>query len=96
MKLVTFIEIINCLLNFTGPVQKYQEGEVNIHYRTPVRLEEKTWIPEHQLRMQQETVLRKIYQEERQKKYLQELRDLEMRRHQDFVRYLDYPLSMLM
>lgn len=60
---------------------------MNIHYKTPVRLEEKTWIPEHQLRVQQEAVLRRIYQEERHKKYLQELRDLEMRRHQDFIRY---------
>ncbi|CAG0924034.1 unnamed protein product, partial [Notodromas monacha] len=72
--------------SWKGPVQKYQESEVNIHYRTPVRLEEKTWIPEQQLRMQQEAALRKRYQEERRKKYLQELQDSEMRRHQDYMR----------
>ena len=33
---------------------KYNEGEVNIHYKTPIRREEKEFIPEDELRKRQE------------------------------------------
>ncbi|CAG0883988.1 unnamed protein product [Cyprideis torosa] len=70
-----------------SPHGKYVEGEVNIHYRTPVRVPERDFIPEEELRRRQENNLRKLYMEERRKKYMQELQDQENRRHQDFYSY---------
>ena len=37
---------------------KYNEGEVNIHYKTPIRREEKEFIPEDELRKRQEDQVR--------------------------------------
>ena len=39
---------------------RYNEGEVNIHYKTPVRQEAKEFIPEDELRRRQEDQV-KIY-----------------------------------
>ncbi|CAG0900909.1 unnamed protein product [Darwinula stevensoni] len=64
---------------------KYNEGQVNIHYRTPVRALEKEFIPEDELRRRQASQMRRLYEEERHRKFLQELQDQEMRRHQDFL-----------
>merc|ERR1711935_787366 len=47
---------------------KYNEGEVNIHYKTPIRREEKEFIPEDELRKQQEDQMRKFYEDIEQKK----------------------------
>ena len=33
---------------------RYAEGEVNIHYRSPIRREEKDYVPEDELRKRQE------------------------------------------
>ncbi|KAG0703358.1 hypothetical protein GWK47_024874 [Chionoecetes opilio] len=62
---------------------KYESGEVNIHYRTPIRIEQKESIPEEELARRQEEHMRKVYENERRKKYLAELEDIERRRHTD-------------
>lgn len=62
---------------------KYESGEVNIHYRTPVRIEQKEAIPEEELARRQEEHMKKVYEQERRKKYLAELEDIERRRHTD-------------
>ncbi|XP_035227912.1 sorbin and SH3 domain-containing protein 2-like isoform X3 [Stegodyphus dumicola] len=63
---------------------QYQETEVNIHYRSPIRHLEKEYIEEEELRKRQEDAMRKLYEEERRKKQQQELAEIEMRRHSDF------------
>ncbi|XP_055953205.1 vinexin-like isoform X5 [Argiope bruennichi] len=67
-----------------APTHKYEETEVNIHYRSPVRHLEKEYIDEEELRKIQEDAMRKLYEEERRKKHQQELAEIEMRRHSDF------------
>ncbi|CAL1298380.1 unnamed protein product, partial [Larinioides sclopetarius] len=67
-----------------APTHKYEESEVNIHYRSPVRHLEKEYIEEEELRKIQEDAMRKLYEEERRKKHQQELAEIEMRRHSDF------------
>ncbi|KAK3883729.1 hypothetical protein Pcinc_011963 [Petrolisthes cinctipes] len=62
---------------------KYESGEVNIHYRTPIRIEQKEAIPEEELARRQEEHMKKVYENERRKKYLAELEDIERRRHTD-------------
>ncbi|CAL8126696.1 unnamed protein product, partial [Orchesella dallaii] len=66
----------------SSPV-KYAESEVNIHYRAPVRFEEKEYISEDELRRRQEIAMRRFYEEQRQRKFLQEIQDMENRRHMD-------------
>lgn len=56
---------------------------MNIHYRTPVRIEQKEAIPEEELARRQEEHMKKVYEQERRKKYLAELEDIERRRHTD-------------
>ncbi|GBN25312.1 Sorbin and SH3 domain-containing protein 1 [Araneus ventricosus] len=68
----------------TAPTHKYEESEVNIHYRSPIRHLEKEYIDEEELRKIQEDAMRKLYEEERRKKHQQELAEMEMRRHSDF------------
>lgn len=63
---------------------KYQETEVNIHYRSPIHNLEKEYIEEEELRKRQEEAMKKFYEEEKYKKYLQQLAEIEMRRHNDF------------
>lgn len=59
-------------------------GEVTIHYRSPVRgLARDAALSEEELARRQEEAMRRIYQEERRRKYLQELHDMESRRHTD-------------
>lgn len=62
---------------------RYVEGDVNIHYKTPIRYEYKDLIPEDELAHRQAESMKKLYQEERRRKYLQELNDLNSRRHTD-------------
>ncbi|XP_076318176.1 uncharacterized protein LOC143229560 isoform X3 [Tachypleus tridentatus] len=62
---------------------QYQESEVNIHYRSPVRNLEKGYIEEEELRHIQEDAMRKFYEEEKYKKQLQQLEEMEKRRHSD-------------
>lgn len=51
--------------------RKYVEDEVTIHYRSPVRHEIKEAISEEELARRQAEAMRRIYQEERRRKYLQ-------------------------
>lgn len=67
---------------FTESARRYIEGDVNIHYKTPVRYELKDPISDAELIHRQEQ-MKKLYQEERRRKYLQELQDLNNRRHGD-------------
>ncbi|XP_068145864.1 uncharacterized protein CAP isoform X5 [Drosophila tropicalis] len=61
----------------------YDEPDVNIHFKTPVRHEYKQNISEEELAIRQAEHMQKLYQEERRRKYLQELQDMNSRRHTD-------------
>ncbi|XP_021927935.1 sorbin and SH3 domain-containing protein 1 isoform X7 [Zootermopsis nevadensis] len=62
---------------------RYVESEVTIHYRSPVRSEAKEVLSEEELARRQAEAMRRIYQEERRRKYLHELQDMNSRRHTD-------------
>lgn len=64
--------------------RRYVETDVNIHYKTPVRFEYKDPVPEAELAYRQAEHMKKLYQEERRRKYLQELQDMSNRRHADY------------
>lgn len=51
--------------------RRYVENEVTIHYRSPVRQEVKEMLSEEELARKQADAMRRIYQEERRRKYLQ-------------------------
>ncbi|KAG5678402.1 hypothetical protein PVAND_008077 [Polypedilum vanderplanki] len=68
---------------FSDSQKKYVENDVNIHYKVPVRYEFKHAIPDDELARQQAEHMKKVYQEERRRKYLQELQDMSNRRHTD-------------
>ncbi|XP_068145877.1 uncharacterized protein CAP isoform X17 [Drosophila tropicalis] len=61
----------------------YYQTDVNIHFKTPVRHEYKQNISEEELAIRQAEHMQKLYQEERRRKYLQELQDMNSRRHTD-------------
>lgn len=63
--------------------RRYVEGEVTIHYRSPVRTEAKESLSEEELARRSAENMRRVYQEERRRKYLQELHDIDSRRHTD-------------
>ncbi|XP_078046707.1 cbl-associated protein isoform X3 [Augochlora pura] len=63
--------------------RRYVEGEVTIHYRSPVRTEAKEPLSEEELTRRSTENMRRVYQEERRRKYLQELHDIDSRRHTD-------------
>ncbi|XP_011869881.1 PREDICTED: uncharacterized protein LOC105563146 isoform X5 [Vollenhovia emeryi] len=63
--------------------RRYVEGEVTIHYRSPVRTEAKEPLTEEELARRSAENMRRVYQEERRRKYLQELHDIDSRRHTD-------------
>lgn len=74
--------------------RRYVEGDVNIHYKTPVRYEIKDPISDAEIIQRQEQ-MKKLYQEERRRKYLQELQDLNNRRHTDnFTPTQKSPISL--
>ncbi|GAB6028154.1 hypothetical protein CHUAL_002364 [Chamberlinius hualienensis] len=62
---------------------RYRDGQVNIHYRSPVRNMEKEYICDEEIRRKQEVMMKQFYEEERRKKAIQELLDIESRRHTD-------------
>lgn len=66
----------------TESPRRYVESDVNIHYRAPVRYEYKDPISDAELYYRKEQ-MKKLYQEERRRKYLQELQDMHNRRHTD-------------
>lgn len=68
--------------NYESP-HKYAESEVTLQYKIPVRNEIKEAWSEEELNRRQVEAMRRIYQEERRRKYLQELQDMTNRRHTD-------------
>ncbi|XP_030369114.1 uncharacterized protein LOC115620079 isoform X9 [Scaptodrosophila lebanonensis] len=63
---------------------QYSNGsDVNIHFKTPIRHEYKQSLSEEELARNQAEHMQKLYQEERRRKYLQELQDMNSRRHTD-------------
>lgn len=56
---------------------------MTIHYRSPVRAEAKEILSEEELARRSAENMRRVYQEERRRKYLQELHDIDSRRHTD-------------
>ncbi|XP_017773063.1 PREDICTED: uncharacterized protein LOC108560112 isoform X2 [Nicrophorus vespilloides] len=75
--------------------RKYVENEVTIHYRTPVRQEVKEALSEDELAKRQADAMRKIYEDERRRKYLQELHDMKSRRHTDnFIPSQKSPIAL--
>ncbi|XP_046810469.1 uncharacterized protein LOC111691266 isoform X8 [Lucilia cuprina] len=84
---------------------RYYESDVNIHFKTPVRQEFKYPLSEEELAIRQAEQMQKLYQEERRRKYLQELQDMNSRRHTDnftpsqkspipLNRYDDFPADL--
>lgn len=59
------------------------DGNVNIHYKTPIRQEFKGIIPEDELAEQQADAMRVIYEQEKRRKQWQEVEDIQKRRHTD-------------
>ncbi|XP_063700592.1 sorbin and SH3 domain-containing protein 1-like [Culicoides brevitarsis] len=66
-----------------GSAKKYHKSNINIHYETPVLLEEKEFIPENVLAHQQANHMIKVYEETRKSKALKEKAANESRRHTD-------------
>ncbi|XP_052842339.1 uncharacterized protein LOC128256191 isoform X25 [Drosophila gunungcola] len=58
-------------------------SDVNIHFKTPIRHEQRQNVPEEELAIRQAEHMQKLYHEERRRKYLQELQDMNSRRHTD-------------
>ncbi|XP_058066294.1 uncharacterized protein LOC131215916 [Anopheles bellator] len=65
--------------------RRYIESDVNIHYKTPIRFEYKDPIPDDELAYRQAEHMRRVYQEERRRKYINELEDMHSRRHTDNI-----------
>nr|XP_040224775.2 uncharacterized protein LOC120950637 isoform X9 [Anopheles coluzzii] len=85
--------------------RRYIESDVNIHYKTPIRFEYKEPIPDDELAYRQAEHMRRVYQEERRRKYIHELEDMNARRHMDNIlpsqkspiplnRYDDFPADL--
>ncbi|XP_013138913.1 PREDICTED: uncharacterized protein LOC106103651 isoform X1 [Papilio polytes] len=66
-----------------SPSRRYVEGDVNIHYRCPVRREPLPLVPERELARHQAEHMKRLYRDQKRHKYLQELQDMQNRRHQD-------------
>ncbi|XP_045494143.1 uncharacterized protein LOC123693189 isoform X9 [Colias croceus] len=66
-----------------SPSRRYVESDVNIHYRCPVRHDPLPLVPERELARQQAEHMKQLYREQKRNKYLQELQDMQNRRHQD-------------
>ncbi|XP_034952537.1 uncharacterized protein [Chelonus insularis] len=73
----------HCRSDYQESPRRYVEGEVTIHYRSPVRTEAKEILSEEELARRSAENMRRVYQEERRRKYLQELHDIDSRRHTD-------------
>ncbi|XP_039483648.1 uncharacterized protein LOC120446604 isoform X9 [Drosophila santomea] len=61
----------------------YYATDVNIHFKTPIRHEQRQNLSEEELAIRQADHMQKLYHEERRRKYLQELQDMNSRRHTD-------------
>ncbi|XP_050095633.1 uncharacterized protein LOC126577765 isoform X15 [Anopheles aquasalis] len=71
--------------SFEESPRRYIESDVNIHYKTPIRFEYKEPIPDDELAYRQAEHMRRVYQEERRRKYINELEDMHSRRHADNI-----------
>ncbi|KAF5287124.1 hypothetical protein FQA39_LY16047 [Lamprigera yunnana] len=73
----------------TESPRRYVENDVTIHYKTPIRQEVKDSLSEEELSRRQAEHMKRVYEEERRRKYLQvrdftnELQDINSRRHTD-------------
>ncbi|XP_058123619.1 uncharacterized protein LOC131294805 [Anopheles ziemanni] len=72
-------------VTFEESPRRYIESDVNIHYKTPIRFEYKEPIPDDELAYRQAEHMRRVYQEERRRKYINELEDMHSRRHTDNI-----------
>uniref|UniRef100_A0A182JST1 SoHo domain-containing protein n=1 Tax=Anopheles christyi TaxID=43041 RepID=A0A182JST1_9DIPT len=92
-------------ITFEESPRRYIESDVNIHYKTPIRFEYKDPIPDDELAFRQAEHMRRVYQEERRRKYIHELEDMNARRHTDNIlpsqkspiplnRYDDFPADL--
>ncbi|XP_050326263.1 uncharacterized protein LOC126756866 isoform X2 [Bactrocera neohumeralis] len=70
-------------VSFQESPNRYLESDVNIHFKTPIRHEYKQAMSDEDLAQRQAEQMQKLYQEERRRKYLQELQDMNARRHTD-------------
>lgn len=68
--MMQYLSVWMCMC-FSESPRKYVESEVSIHYRSPVRIEAKEMLSEEELARRQAEAMRRIYQEERRRKYLQ-------------------------
>ncbi|XP_045534812.1 uncharacterized protein LOC106720719 isoform X2 [Papilio machaon] len=55
-----------------SPSRRYVEGDVNIHYRCPVRREPLPLVPERELARHQAEHMKRLYRDQKRHKYLQE------------------------
>ncbi|TRY81050.1 hypothetical protein TCAL_10369 [Tigriopus californicus] len=62
---------------------KYSEGEVNIHFKSPVRHDQKPYVPEEELRRRQEKQMKEFYEGIEEKKQKQLQQDMMNRKHHD-------------
>ena len=89
---VTTGHFVETLLVCSGPVHRFAESEVTINYRRPIRnLQSSNMqqdIDEEDLKQLQAEHMRRVYEQERRRKYLQELEDIESRRHMDNFTYM--------
>ena len=67
----------------TDPDGRYVSGEVNIHYRTPVRHDAKPAVAEEELRRRQAAQMREFYANIEAKKRDQLRQDAMNRKHHD-------------
>jgi hypothetical protein len=56
---------------------RYSESTVNIHYPAPIRIEEKEFVAEDELRKRQQRAMKIFYEEQRKQKYMREIQDME-------------------
>ncbi|XP_045028954.1 serine/arginine repetitive matrix protein 2 isoform X5 [Daphnia magna] len=86
--------------NPAGAAHRFAESEVTIHYRSPIRNlqqsgQQQTDIDEEELRQMQAEHMRRVYEQERRRKYIQELEDIESRRHMDnFTPLMKSPIPL--
>ena len=58
---------------------------INIHYPSPIDPpSNKRFIPPEELHRQQISQMKQFYEDQRRRKYLREIQDLENRRHKDY------------
>ncbi|GAB6022688.1 hypothetical protein CHUAL_006782 [Chamberlinius hualienensis] len=74
---------------------RYRDSDVNIHYRTPVINIEKDYVSDEEVRRRQDFNIKQIYEDERRKKTLLEMADIDSRRHTDnFVPSQKSPIAL--